>query len=105
MHWKSLRRQVRVRGLIEREDGPQADAYFASRRLKSRLGAWASHQSEPLASRGALMAEVAKVTPKLGLHPPRPPSGAVTGSGRWKSSSGPTARSVCMTAFAGAAMT
>ncbi|HCQ67155.1 MAG TPA: pyridoxamine 5'-phosphate oxidase [Rhodobacteraceae bacterium] len=73
MHWKSLRRQVRARGLIEREDGPLADAYFASRSLKSRLGAWASHQSEPLASRGALMAEVARLTPKLGLNPPRPP--------------------------------
>ncbi|MCB1329532.1 MAG: pyridoxamine 5'-phosphate oxidase [Maritimibacter sp.] len=73
MHWKSLRRQVRARGLISREDGPQADAYFASRSLKSRLGAWASHQSQPLASRAALMAEVARLTPELGLHPKRPP--------------------------------
>lgn len=73
MHWKSLRRQLRVRGLVEREDGPQADDYFASRSLKSRLGAWASHQSQPLASRGALVAEVARLTPKLGMHPPRPP--------------------------------
>lgn len=73
MHWKSLRRQVRVRGLTEREDGPQADAYFASRSLKSRLGAWASRQSEPLESRAALMAEVARVTARLGLNPPRPP--------------------------------
>lgn len=72
MHWKSLRRQVRVRGLVSREDGPLADEYFASRSLKSRLGAWASHQSQPLASRGALMAEVARLTPSLGLHPPRP---------------------------------
>lgn len=73
MHWKSLRRQVRVRGPVEREDGPKADAYFASRSLKSRLGAWASHQSEPLESRAALVAEVARLTPKLGVHPPRPP--------------------------------
>lgn len=73
MHWKSLRRQVRVRGLTEREDGPQADAYFASRSLKSRLGAWASRQSEPLESRAALMAEVARVTARHGLNPPRPP--------------------------------
>ena len=73
MHWKSLRRQVRARGLITREDGPQADEYFASRSLKSRLGAWASHQSQPLASRAALMAEVARLTPELGLHPKRPP--------------------------------
>ena len=73
MHWKSLRRQVRARGVVEREDGPQADAYYASRSLKSRLGAWASHQSQPLASRTALMAEVAKVTAEHGTHPPRPP--------------------------------
>lgn len=73
MHWKSLRRQVRARGVVEREDGPKADEYYASRSLKSRLGAWASHQSEPLASRAALMAEVTRLTPKLGLHPPRPP--------------------------------
>jgi pyridoxamine 5'-phosphate oxidase len=73
MHWKSLRRQLRVRGTVSREDGPQADAYFASRSLKSRLGAWASRQSRPLASRAALMAEVAKVTARLGTNPPRPP--------------------------------
>lgn len=73
LHWKSLRRQIRVRGLTSREDGAQADAYFASRSLKSRLGAWASAQSQPLSSRGALMAEVAKVTARHGLSPARPP--------------------------------
>lgn len=73
MHWKSLRRQVRVRGIVSREDGTQADAYYASRSLKSRLGAWASDQSQPLSSRGALMAEVARVTAEKGLNPPRPP--------------------------------
>ncbi|MDU8912068.1 pyridoxamine 5'-phosphate oxidase [Aestuariicoccus sp. MJ-SS9] len=73
MHWKSLRRQVRVRGVTEREDGEQADEYYNSRSLKSRLGAWASNQSQPLSSRTALMAEVAKVTAKYGNHPPRPP--------------------------------
>ncbi|NOD63226.1 MULTISPECIES: pyridoxamine 5'-phosphate oxidase [unclassified Ruegeria] len=73
MHWKSLRRQLRVRGTITRENGPQADEYYASRSLKSRLGAWASKQSQPLSSRTALMAEVAKVTAKLGPNPPRPP--------------------------------
>ena len=72
MHWKSLRRQIRVRGTIEREDGPQADAYFASRSLQSRLGAWASKQSQPLSSRGALMAEVAKLSLRFGTNPPRP---------------------------------
>ena len=73
MHWKSLRRQIRVRGFTEREEGPQADEYYASRSLKSRLGAWASRQSEPLSSRGALMAEVAKVTAQHGPNPKRPP--------------------------------
>ncbi|EEB83318.1 pyridoxamine 5'-phosphate oxidase [Roseobacter sp. GAI101] len=73
MHWKSLRRQVRVRGLISKEDGPKADAYYKSRSLKSRLGAWASDQSKPLSSRAALMTEVAKVTAKKGANPERPP--------------------------------
>ena len=73
MHWKSLRRQLRVRGVIEKEDGPQADAYYKSRSLKSRLGAWASDQSKPLSSRAALMAEVAKVTALKGTDPERPP--------------------------------
>jgi pyridoxamine 5'-phosphate oxidase len=73
LHWKSLRRQIRVRGLTSREDGPQADEYFASRSLKSRLGAWASQQSQPLSSREALMAEAAKVAIAKGANPPRPP--------------------------------
>lgn len=72
MHWKSLRRQIRVRGHVEREDGPQADAYFESRSLKSKLGAWASEQSKPLGSRTELMATVAKMTAKHGTHPKRP---------------------------------
>ena len=74
MHWKSLRRQIRVRGLTEREDGPQADAYYSSRSLKSRLGAWASQQSQPLSSREALMAEAAKVALTKGPNPARPPN-------------------------------
>jgi pyridoxamine 5'-phosphate oxidase len=72
LHWKSLRRQIRVRGVTEREEGPQADEYYASRSLKSRLGAWASAQSQPLSSRGALMAEVAKITATQGTNPARP---------------------------------
>jgi pyridoxamine 5'-phosphate oxidase len=74
LHWKSLRRQIRVRGTITREDGAQADAYFASRSLKSRLGAWASQQSQPLSSREALMAEAARVAITRGPNPPRPPN-------------------------------
>ena len=73
IHWKSLRRQIRVRGLVEKEEGAKADAYFASRSLQSRLGAWASEQSQPLNSRAALMAEVAKVTARKGPNPDRPP--------------------------------
>jgi pyridoxamine 5'-phosphate oxidase len=72
IHWKSLRRQIRVRGHVTREDGVQADEYYASRSLKSRIGAWASKQSQPLESRGALIKEVARLTPKLGLNPDRP---------------------------------
>lgn len=73
MHWKSLRRQIRVRGVTSREDGQRADEYFASRSLQSRLGAWASKQSQPLASRSKLMAEVARVTAAHGIAPERPP--------------------------------
>lgn len=73
LHWKSLRRQIRVRGVTMREEGPQADAYYASRSLKSRLGAWASRQSQPLSSREALMAEAAKVAITKGPNPARPP--------------------------------
>jgi pyridoxamine 5'-phosphate oxidase len=73
MHWKSLRRQVRVRGTVIREEGPQADEYYNSRALKSRLGAWASKQSRPLDSRSTLIAEVAKVTLRQGNGPVRPP--------------------------------
>ncbi|MFD1795905.1 pyridoxamine 5'-phosphate oxidase [Paracoccus aurantiacus] len=73
MHWKSLRRQIRVRGTVTREDGPIADDYFASRALQSRIGAWASAQSRPVASRAALMVEVARQGAKWGVNPPRPP--------------------------------
>lgn len=73
LHWKSLRRQIRVRGTVERVEDDKADAYFASRSLQSRLGAWASRQSQPLKSRASLMAEVARQTVKHGTSPPRPP--------------------------------
>ena len=73
LHWKSLHRQIRVRGTVTKEDGPQADDYYRSRSLQSRIGAWASKQSQPLASRGALMAEVAKLTVQKGADPERPP--------------------------------
>ena len=74
MHWKSLRRQVRFRGAVERVSDADADAYFASRALQSRLGAWASQQSRPLESRFALEKSVAKYAAKFALGTiPRPP--------------------------------
>ncbi len=72
LHWKSLRRQIRVRGHVGRETGAQADAYFDSRSLKSRVGAIASRQSRPLKNRAMLMAEAAKVGAREGLQPQRP---------------------------------
>lgn len=73
MHWKSLRRQVRARGLITREDGAKADAYYQSRSLKSRLGAWASDQSKPLESRAALEKALEDAVKEHGDAPGRPP--------------------------------
>nr|WP_319251853.1 pyridoxamine 5'-phosphate oxidase [uncultured Celeribacter sp.] len=73
MHWKSLRRQVRVRGLIARESEEASDAYYRSRALGSRIGAWASQQSRPLSSKKTLMEAVAKEGLKQGPNPKRPP--------------------------------
>lgn len=61
-HWKSLRRQVRVRGMIEAVTSAEADEYFASRARESRIGAWVSDQSRPLDSRETLEARVAEKT-------------------------------------------
>lgn len=73
-HWKSLRRQVRVRGPVEPVTAAEADEYFASRPRLSRIGAWASRQSEPLAGKLALEKEVARYTAKFGASAiPRPP--------------------------------
>lgn len=72
-HWKSLRRQVRVRGLVSAVSSEEADAYFASRARGSRLGAWASAQSRPLESRFALEKAVATVTARYPIGEiPRP---------------------------------
>ena len=74
LHWKSLRRQVRLRGPVTLVDNAEADAYFASRPLQSRIGAWASQQSRPLESLFALEATAAKYAAKFGLgEVPRPP--------------------------------
>ena len=72
-HWKSLRRQVRVRGAVEVVSDAEADAYYATRPRGSRIGAWASKQSRPLESRFALEKAVAEYTMKYGIGDiPRP---------------------------------
>jgi pyridoxamine 5'-phosphate oxidase len=72
-YWKALNRQVRIRGPVERVSDAEADAYFSSRPLQSRLGAWASQQSRPLESRLALETAVAKYAAKFALGGvPRP---------------------------------
>jgi pyridoxamine 5'-phosphate oxidase len=74
MHWKSLRRQVRARGLVTLVSDAEADAYFRSRARDSRIGAWASQQSRPLESRFALEKAVAANAARYALgEVPRPP--------------------------------
>lgn len=72
IHWKSLRRQIRCRGVVEREDGFLADEYFLSRSLLSRVGAVASQQSQVLESRAILMDRVAALKAEYGENVPRP---------------------------------
>ncbi|HKR88681.1 MAG TPA: pyridoxamine 5'-phosphate oxidase [Phenylobacterium sp.] len=73
-HWKSLRRQVRIEGAVERVGDAEGDAYFATRHRDSQLGAWASAQSEPLPDRLALEKKIAECGLRFGLGKvPRPP--------------------------------
>jgi pyridoxamine 5'-phosphate oxidase len=72
-HWVELERVVRIEGRVEAVEPAQSDAYYASRPLDSRIGAWASPQSEVIESRALLVANAAKFGLKFGLHPPRPP--------------------------------
>jgi pyridoxamine 5'-phosphate oxidase len=74
-HWKSLNRQVRLRGPVTRVDDPEADAYFATRPRLAQIGAWASKQSAPLESRHAFEKAIALYTAKYALGTiPRPPN-------------------------------
>ena len=71
-HWVELERVVRIEGRVEPIDAAESDAYFNSRPLDSRIGAWASPQSEVISSRGVLVANAAKFGAKFMLQPPRP---------------------------------
>ena len=73
IHWKSLRKQIRVTGQVCKASAAQSDAYFASRGRGSQIGAWASDQSRPLASRAALMAKVDEFDKKFPESVQRPP--------------------------------
>jgi len=72
-HWVELERVVRIEGVVEKADAAESDAYFASRPLDSRLGAWASPQSEVIAGRDVLVKNAAVAAARYLLSPPRPP--------------------------------
>ncbi len=72
-HWVELERVVRIEGRVEKTSAEESDAYFASRPLDSRIGAWASPQSEVIPSRATLVANAAKYGAQFALNPPRPP--------------------------------
>ena len=73
VYWDALGRQVRLEGAVSVSPAEESDGYFASRPLDSRIGAWASLQSEPLDARATLLARVTAETARLGAHVPRPP--------------------------------
>jgi pyridoxamine 5'-phosphate oxidase len=72
-HWVELERVVRIEGRVEKTSDEESDAYYASRPLDSRLGAWASPQSEVISGRSVLVTNAAKAGVRFGLNPPRPP--------------------------------
>ena len=72
-HWVELERVVRIEGVVEKVSEAESDAYFHSRPLDSRIGAWASPQSQVIPSRGVLVANAAKYGAQFLLKPPRPP--------------------------------
>ena len=72
-HWVELERVVRIEGIVEKVSAEESDAYFATRPLDSRIGAWASPQSQVIPDRTVLVTAAAKYGAKFLLHPPRPP--------------------------------
>ena len=72
-HWVELERVVRIEGRVERTSAGESDAYFASRPLDSRIGAWASPQSQVISGRAVLLANAARYGAQFLLNPPRPP--------------------------------
>ena len=72
-HWVELERVVRIEGQVEKVSADESDAYFHSRPLDSRIGAWASPQSQVITSRGELVTNAASYAAKFMLQPPRPP--------------------------------
>lgn len=72
-HWVELERVVRIEGVVSRVEAEESDAYFHSRPLDSRIGAWASPQSQVIGSRAVLVAQAARYAAQFALHPPRPP--------------------------------
>ncbi len=72
-HWVELERVVRIEGTVDKVSAAESDAYFDSRPLDSRIGAWASPQSEVIASRATLLVNAARYGAKFMLRPPRPP--------------------------------
>lgn len=72
-HWVELERVVRIEGVVSKISDGESDEYFHSRPLDSRIGAWASPQSEVIADRGVLVANAAKYGAQFLLNPPRPP--------------------------------
>ena len=92
-HWIELERVARIEGRVEKTSTEESDAYYRTRPLDSRIGAWASPQSQVIASRGALVAEAARIGAKYLLDPPRPPHWGGYRLSRTPSNSGRAGRS------------
>ena len=102
-HWVELERVVRIEGRVEKTSDTESDAYFATRPLDSRIGAWASPQSEVIASRSVLVGNAAKFAARFALLRHARRIGAASGSFRTAGSSGKVARAGCTTGCATAA--